>query len=70
MNPATTNIRILPSTPAAIVAGAVGIPVFVLGRSLEATLHGQVAVILWLIVGFFLPLLLAAAARRSFVPNP
>jgi hypothetical protein len=62
MNPSTLGIRILPSVPAAIMAGAVGMPVFVLGwKFLEASLQSPAVVVLWFIIGFFAPLLVATA---------
>jgi hypothetical protein len=62
MSPAASNTRILPSMLAAIVAGAVAMPLFILGwKFIEASLHSQVAVILWFIIGFIVPVLLATA---------
>lgn len=59
------NTRILPSTPAAIVAGAVGMPLFIVGwRFIEAHLRNQSAVILWFIFAFFVPVLLATGDLR------
>lgn len=62
MNSAASSTRILPSTPAAIVVGAVVMPLFIIGwRFIEASSHSKAAVILWFIVGFFIPVLLATA---------
>jgi hypothetical protein len=67
---ATNNRHLFPSTAAAIFVGALVTPSFVLGwRFIEATLHSQLAVILWFIVAFLVPVLLATvdlkyAARR------
>jgi hypothetical protein len=71
MNPAASSTRILPSIPAAVVTGAVVMPLFILGwRFIEASLRSQAAVFLWFIIAFFVPVLLATAdikyaARRK-----
>lgn len=64
------NMRVFPSMPAAIVAGSVVTPLFVLGwRFIESTLHSQILVLLWCVATFLAPVLLATtdlkyAARR------
>jgi len=63
MNAATaTTTRFFPSTLAAVVAGAFVMPLFVLGwRFIEATFHSQALVLLWFVLAFFAPFLLATA---------
>jgi hypothetical protein len=63
MNAATTEpMRIFPSTPAALVVGAVVMPLFVLGwRFIEEVSRSQALVILWFVVAFIIPVLFATA---------
>ena len=63
MNAATTTTtRFLPSTLAAVLAGAFVMPSFVLGcQFIEATFHSQALVLLWSVLAFFAPILLATA---------
>ena len=63
MNAATSEpTRIFPSTLAAVVAGAVVMPLFLLGlRFIEAVSRTQAFVVLWFVVAFFIPVLLATA---------
>ena len=66
MNEVTTHTtRFLPSTLAAVVAGALVMPLFVLGwQFIEATFHSQLLVLLWAVVAFFAPVILATADMR------
>jgi hypothetical protein len=63
MSAATSEpMRIFPSTLAAVVAGAVVMPLFVLGwRFIEAVSRNQAFLILWFVVAFFIPVLFATA---------
>jgi hypothetical protein len=62
---ATHSTRFLPSTLAAVVAGALVMPLFALGwRFIEATFHSQIVVLLWAVVAFFIPVLLATADMK------
>ena len=64
-------MRIFPSTPAAVVTGAVVMPLSMLGwRIIETTSGSQTLVFLWFVVSFFVPVILATAdlkyaARRQ-----
>jgi hypothetical protein len=51
-------MRFFPSMPAAIVTGAVGMPVLIWGwKLIEATSHSQLLVMVWTIVAFIVPVL-------------
>jgi hypothetical protein len=79
--PTTGKKRIFPSMPAAIVVGALVIPLHRLGwKFIETTLHDNILLFVWLVVSFFIPVLLAtgdlkywASTRRergsNFVPS-
>jgi hypothetical protein len=57
-----TAMRIFPSTPAAIVAGAIVMPVFIVGwRYIEASTRSHALVLLWCAVAFFFPVIVATA---------
>jgi hypothetical protein len=66
----TSTMRIFPSTPAAVITGAIVMPVFILGwRFIEASTRSQALVLLWSVVAFSLPVITATvdlkyAARR------
>jgi hypothetical protein len=64
-DPPTINQPFLPSKLAAILAGAVVMPLFVFGlHFIEMTLHSQLFAILWSIAAFLLPVLFAIADLR------
>ncbi len=51
-------MRVFPSIPAAIVTGAVVMPVFMWGwQVIEQTTHNQVLVLFWAVLAFFAPVL-------------
>jgi hypothetical protein len=66
MNAATTDTtRFFPSTAAAVVAGAIGMPLLVFGlRFIDVTFHSQLLMFLWGVVAFFVPVLLATGDLR------
>ena len=63
-------MRFFPSTVAAIIAGAVVMPLFELGRRfIEETLNSQMLLVLWIVIAFFVPLFVSTcdfkyASRR------
>jgi hypothetical protein len=62
MNTAQSTMRIIPSMPAAFITGAVIIPICGLGwRFFETTYPSQLLLILWVILTFMVPVLLATA---------
>jgi hypothetical protein len=66
MNAAATHTtRFLPSTLAAVVTGALVMPLFVIGwEFIETTFHSPLLVLLWAVIAFFVPVLLATADMR------
>jgi hypothetical protein len=61
----TSDKRFLPSTPAAVVAGALGMPLLMIGlRFIETSLHSQLLAILWSVVVFLVPVFFATADVR------
>jgi hypothetical protein len=59
-------MRLFPSMPAAIVTGAVGMPLLIWGwKFIEATSHSQLLVLLWAIVAFIIPVVLATTDLRD-----
>ena len=58
--------RVLPSIPAAAAAGAVGVPLLIVGwRFLERTSGSQLLLIVWGVVAFFVPLFFAVHDRQE-----
>ena len=58
----------MPSIPAAIVTGALGMPLFVWGcRFIETTFHSQGLLFLWSVVGFLAPVMWSTGGMRYFV---
>jgi hypothetical protein len=58
----TETRRIFPSTLAAIVTGAVLMPFFLFGwRLFETAFPSQTLVLLWFVIAFFVPVILATA---------
>ena len=61
-------MRVFPSIPAAIVTGAVVIPVFMWGcQVIERSLHSQAIVLLWAFIAFFTPVLFSTGDMRYAV---
>ena len=59
-------MRVFPSMPAAIVTGAVGMPLLIWGwKFIEATSHSQLLVLLWAIVALIIPVVLATTDLRD-----
>ena len=59
-------MRVFPSMPAAIVTGAVGMPLLIWGwKFIEATSHSQLLLVLWAIVAFIIPVVLATIDLRD-----
>jgi hypothetical protein len=59
-------MRLFPSIPAAIVTGAVGMPLLISGwKFIEATSHSQLLLLLWAIVAFIIPVVLATTDLRD-----
>jgi len=59
--------RILPSIPAAIVAGAIGMPLCVLGcKFIENEIRNQFVLFLWCLITFALPVLFATVDFKYF----
>lgn len=55
-----------PSMPAAIVTGAVGMPLLIWGwKFIETTSHSQLFVLVWAIVAFVIPVVLATVDLRD-----
>lgn len=66
--------RFFPSARAAVVVGAMGMPLFVLGwQFIASTFQSQALVLLWAVFAFFAPVLLATVdikyAFRRFQEN-
>lgn len=58
-------MRVFPSIPAAIVAGAVVAPIHAWGwNHLKAGDHGSLAQFLWMVIGCFVPVLVSTADLR------
>jgi hypothetical protein len=52
--------------PAAIVTGAVGMPLLIWGwKFIETTSHSQLLVLVWAIVAFIIPVVLATVDLRD-----
>ncbi len=63
-------MRILPSIPAAVVAGAVVMPLFMVGMNyLEERQASPVLIILWFVVGFFVPLAFSTADMSHVIAH-
>jgi hypothetical protein len=61
-------MRVFPSIPAAIVTGAVAMPMFMWGwQVIERCLHSQALVLLWAVVAFFTPVLFSTGDMRYAV---
>ena len=61
-------MRVFPSIPAAIVTGAVVIPVFMRGlQVIERTTHSPVLVLSWAVLAFFAPVLFSTGDMRYAV---
>src|SRR5262245_13873603 len=59
-------MRVFPSMPAAIVTGAVGMPLLIWGwKFIEAISHSQLLLLLWAIVVLIIPVLLATTDLRD-----
>jgi hypothetical protein len=59
-------MRVFPSMPAAIVTGAVGMPLLIWGwKFIEATSHSQLLLLLWAIVAFIIPVVLVTTDLRD-----
>jgi hypothetical protein len=59
-------MRVFPSMPAAIVTGAVGMPLLVWGWNfIEASSHSQLLLLLWAIVALIIPVVLATTDLRD-----
>jgi hypothetical protein len=59
-------MRLFPSMPAAIVTGAVGMPLLISGwKFIEATSHSQLLLLLWAVVAFIIPVVLATTDLRE-----
>jgi hypothetical protein len=59
-------MRLFPSMPAAIVTGAVGMPLLIWGwKFIETTSHSQLLVLVWAIVAFIIPVVLATVDLRD-----
>jgi hypothetical protein len=59
-------MRLFPSMPAAIVTGAVGMPLLIWGwKFIETTSHSQLLVLVWAIVAFIIPVVLATIDLRD-----
>jgi hypothetical protein len=59
-------MRVFPSMPAAIVTGAVGMPLLIWGwKFIEASSHSQLLLLLWAIVAFIIPVVLATTDLRD-----
>jgi hypothetical protein len=59
-------MRLFPSMPAAFVTGAVGMPLLISGwKFIEATSHSQLLLLLWAIVAFIIPVVLATTDLRD-----
>jgi uncharacterized membrane protein YhaH (DUF805 family) len=59
-------MRLFPSIPAAIVTGAVGMPLLISGwKFIETTSHSQLLVLVWAIVAFIIPVVLATIDLRD-----
>jgi hypothetical protein len=59
-------MRVFPSMPAAIVTGAVGMPLLIWGwEFIEASSHSQLLLLLWAIVALIIPVLLATTDLRD-----
>ena len=58
-------MRIFPSIPAAIITGAVGAPIMVIGWSLiERKTGNQLLVLLWVAAAFFIPVYFSVVDRE------
>ena len=59
-------MRFFPSMSAAIVTGAVGMPLLIWGwKFIEASSHSQLLLLLWAIVAFIVPVVLATTDLRD-----
>ena len=59
-------MRVFPSMPAAIVTGAVGVPLLIWGwQVIEARSHSQLLLLLWAIVALIIPVVLATIDLRD-----
>jgi uncharacterized membrane protein YhaH (DUF805 family) len=59
-------MHLFPSMPAAIVTGAVGMPLLIWGwKFIETTSHSQLLVLVWAIVAFIIPVVLATIDLRD-----
>jgi uncharacterized membrane protein YhaH (DUF805 family) len=59
-------MHLFPSMPAAIVTGAVGMPLLILGwKFIETTSHSQLLLLVWAIVAFIVPVVLATTDVRD-----
>jgi hypothetical protein len=59
-------MRLFPSMSAAIVTGAVGMPLLISGwKFIEATSHSQLLLLLWAVVAFIIPVVLATTDLRD-----
>jgi hypothetical protein len=59
-------MRLFPSVPAAVVTGAVGMPLLISGwKFIEATSRSQLLLLLWAIVAFAVPVVLATIDLRD-----
>jgi uncharacterized membrane protein YhaH (DUF805 family) len=59
-------MRLFPSMRAAIVTGAVGMPLLIWGwKFIETTSHSQLLVLVWAIVAFIIPVALATIDFRD-----
>src|SRR4030095_9257056 len=59
-------MRLFPSMPAAIVTGAVGMPLLIWGwKFIETTSHSELLVLVWAIVALIIPVVLATIDLRD-----
>jgi hypothetical protein len=59
-------MRVFPSMPAAIVTGAVGMPLLIWGwKFIETSSHSQLLLLLWAIVALIIPVVLATTDLRD-----
>jgi hypothetical protein len=60
-------MRVFPSMPAAIVTGAVGMPLLIWGlKFIEASSHSQLLLLLWAIVALIIPVVLATHGLAGY----
>jgi hypothetical protein len=61
-------MRLFPSMPAAIVTGTIGMPLLISGwKFIEATSHSRLLLLLWAVVAFIIPVILATTDLRDVV---